>query len=90
MYAPLSFDAPDAASLGSTYMISSIPTLLSFDAGEAQTQTKVADVRKMADRQFLVEWICIWRLIRQLEIITLIVLPTAYTTSDSLKKTRLS
>ncbi|KAI9904059.1 hypothetical protein N3K66_000588 [Trichothecium roseum] len=57
MYAQLSFDAPDTASLGSTYMISSIPTLLSFDAGEAQTQTKVADVRKMADRQFLVEWI---------------------------------
>ena len=57
MYAPVSFDFPDTASLGSTYMISSIPTLLSFDAGESQTQTKVTDVKKMADRQFLMEWI---------------------------------
>jgi hypothetical protein len=43
--------------LALTYMINSIPTLLSFDAGEAQTETKVADARKLADREFLAEWI---------------------------------
>jgi thiol-disulfide isomerase/thioredoxin len=55
------FDSPDIASgspnLPLTYMINSIPTLLSFDAGEAQTATKVADARKLADRKFLEEWI---------------------------------
>lgn len=44
--------------LAMAYMITSVPTLLSFDAGEAQTATKLTDARKMADRQFLVEWIC--------------------------------
>jgi len=40
-----------------TYMITSIPTLLSFDGGEAQTATKLSDARKLADREFLKEWI---------------------------------
>lgn len=40
-----------------TYMITSVPTLLSFDAGEAVTSTKVTDVRLMSDRDFLTEWI---------------------------------
>ncbi|KIE00190.1 Thioredoxin-like protein, partial [Metarhizium majus ARSEF 297] len=63
-FAPVEFDAPDIMSsssytenLAMTYMITSIPTLLSFDAGEAQTATKVTDGRKLADRQFLTEWI---------------------------------
>lgn len=63
-FAPVEFDAPDIMSsssytenLAMTYMITSIPTLLSFDAGEAQTATKVTDGRKLADRQFLIEWI---------------------------------
>ncbi|KAK2608701.1 hypothetical protein QQS21_002812, partial [Conoideocrella luteorostrata] len=63
-FAPVEFDSPDIMSsssysenLAMTYMITSIPTLLSFDAGEAQTATKVTDARKLADRQFLVEWI---------------------------------
>lgn len=43
--------------LAMTYMITSIPTLLSFDAGEAQTATKVADGKQLADREFLIEWI---------------------------------
>ncbi|KAH6992415.1 hypothetical protein EDB82DRAFT_142968 [Fusarium venenatum] len=34
-----------------------IPTLLSFDGGEAQTATKLSDARKLADRDFLKEWI---------------------------------
>ncbi|OAA42726.1 Thioredoxin [Metarhizium rileyi] len=63
-FAPVEFDSPDIMSsssysenLAMTYMITSIPTLLSFDAGEAQTATKVTDARKLADRQFLMEWI---------------------------------
>ncbi len=43
--------------LGMTYMITSMPTLLSFDRGEAQTRTKVTDPRLMSDREWLKEWI---------------------------------
>lgn len=58
-YAEIEFDAPDvmSAGLGLTYMINSVPTLLSFDAGEAQVTTKVADGNKLKDRRFLEEWI---------------------------------
>ncbi|KAK3365101.1 hypothetical protein B0T24DRAFT_724019 [Lasiosphaeria ovina] len=58
-YCTVEYDAPDVmeAGLGLTYMINSIPTLLSFDAQEAQTQTKVADGRQLSDRKFLEEWI---------------------------------
>ncbi|KAI8953428.1 hypothetical protein F4801DRAFT_132591 [Xylaria longipes] len=62
-FCTVEYDAPDIMSgasgggLGMTYMITSIPTLLSFDAGEAMTDTKVADARKLADRAFLEEWI---------------------------------
>jgi thiol-disulfide isomerase/thioredoxin len=58
-YCAVEFDAPDvmAAGLGLTFMINSVPTLLSFDAGEAQVQTKVTDGRQLADRRFLEEWI---------------------------------
>ncbi|KAI1343306.1 hypothetical protein F5Y15DRAFT_230473 [Xylariaceae sp. FL0016] len=58
-YCTVEFDAPDVMSgdLGLTYMIRSIPTLLSFDAGEAQVETKVVDARKLGDRAFLEEWV---------------------------------
>ncbi|KAI0454077.1 hypothetical protein F5B21DRAFT_263727 [Xylaria acuta] len=62
-FCAVEYDAPDMMSgaggggLGMTYMITSIPTLLSFDAGEAMTDTKVTDGRKLADRAFLEEWI---------------------------------
>lgn len=58
-FCTVEFDAPDvmSAGFGMTYMITSIPTLLSFDAQEAQVATKVQDARKLADRQFLEEWI---------------------------------
>lgn len=58
-YCTVEYDAPDVMSsgLGFTYMINSIPTLLSFDAGEAQIQTKVTDGRQLADQKFLEEWI---------------------------------
>ncbi|KAM5379605.1 hypothetical protein ACJZ2D_003799 [Fusarium nematophilum] len=59
--AMVEFDSPDIMSgspnLALTYMITTIPTLLSFDAGEAQTVTKLADSRKLADMEFLKEWI---------------------------------
>lgn len=58
-FCTVEYDAPDvmSAGLGTTYMINSIPTLLSFDAQEAQVETKVTDGRKLADRKFLEEWI---------------------------------
>lgn len=58
-YAEVEYDAPDVvgAGLGLTYMINKVPTLLSFDAGEAQIATKVVDGRQLADRRFLEEWI---------------------------------
>ncbi|KAF7560730.1 hypothetical protein G7046_g3403 [Stylonectria norvegica] len=60
-FATVEFDAPDIMSgspnLALDYMITSVPTLLSFDAGEAMTTTKVVDARRLADRQFLVDWI---------------------------------
>lgn len=58
-YCAVEFDSPDvmAEGLGLRYMITSVPTLLSFDAGEAQVETKVMDGRKLADRKFLEEWI---------------------------------
>ncbi|KAM7208967.1 hypothetical protein V8F20_000845 [Naviculisporaceae sp. PSN 640] len=58
-YCTVEYDAPDvmSAGLGLTYMINSIPTLLSFDAQEAQVETKVTDGKQLADRRFLEEWI---------------------------------
>lgn len=58
-YAEIEYDAPDvmAAGLGLTYMINSVPTMLSFDAGEAQVATKVADGNLLRDRRFIEEWI---------------------------------
>ncbi|KAI0838109.1 hypothetical protein F5Y06DRAFT_269967 [Hypoxylon sp. FL0890] len=58
-YCEIQFDAPDIMSggLSTEYMITSIPTLLSFDAGEAQVRTKITDGRRMADRSFMEDWI---------------------------------
>lgn len=55
-YCEVEYDAPDMMT-GLTYMINSVPTLLSFDAGEAQVETRVADGNKLRDRHFLEEWI---------------------------------
>ncbi|KAJ4417599.1 hypothetical protein N0V82_006072 [Gnomoniopsis sp. IMI 355080] len=58
-YAEIEYDAPDVMTegLGLTYMINSVPTLLSFDAGEAQVETKVTDGNLLRDRRFVEEWI---------------------------------
>lgn len=53
-------DAPDvaAAGLGLTYMINSVPTLLSFsDAGLPVAESRVEDAARMTDEAFLEEWI---------------------------------
>lgn len=58
-FCTVDFDCPDIMSgdLGMRYMITSIPTLLSIDAGEPQTDTKTMDARKLSDRKWLEEWI---------------------------------
>ena len=58
-YCVVHYDAPDimAAGLGAQYMITTVPTLLSFDAGEAQIATKATDPERMVDRRWLDEWI---------------------------------
>ncbi|TVY80389.1 hypothetical protein LSUE1_G005911 [Lachnellula suecica] len=58
-FCEVEYDCLDIMSsgLGMTYMITSMPTLLSFDRGEAQTQTRVVDARKMGDREWLKQWI---------------------------------
>ncbi|KAM0246788.1 hypothetical protein ACHAQJ_010100 [Trichoderma viride] len=65
LFAPVQFDAPEMMStsapgppLSFLYAITSAPTLLSFDGGEARTSSRVMDARKLADRQFLIDWIC--------------------------------
>nr|CAE76382.1 hypothetical protein [Neurospora crassa] len=66
-FCTVEYDAPDVmeAGLGLSYMINSIPTLLSFDAQEAQTQTKVTDGRQLANRKFLEEWYAIfWAVVK--------------------------
>ena len=58
-FCEIEYDSPDimGSDLGLAYLITSIPTLLSFDRGEAQLQTKVTDPKKMTDREWLKEWI---------------------------------
>lgn len=43
--------------LGQRYMITSIPTLLSFDRRRTEVVNREVDVRKMADERWLEEWI---------------------------------
>lgn len=58
-FCEIEYDSPDIMSsdLGLRYMISTMPTLLSFDRGEAQTSTKVTDPRQIKDKEWLKEWI---------------------------------
>lgn len=58
-FCEVEYDTPDVmdSGLGMTYMITSLPTLLSFDRGEAQSRTRVVDPKKMTDREWLKEWI---------------------------------
>ncbi|KAH6716063.1 hypothetical protein BKA61DRAFT_602445 [Leptodontidium sp. MPI-SDFR-AT-0119] len=58
-YCEVEYDAMDImdSGLGMTYMITSMPTLLSFDRGEAQVGTKITDPKQMTDIEGLKEWI---------------------------------
>jgi hypothetical protein len=58
-YVEIEYDSPDlmTTDVGMRYMITKIPTLLSFDRGEPQGETRVTDGKKMVDKQFLKEWI---------------------------------
>ncbi|KUJ14388.1 uncharacterized protein LY89DRAFT_650170 [Mollisia scopiformis] len=58
-FCEIEYDSPDIMNdgLGMTYMITSMPTLLSFDRGEAQTGTKVTDPKQMKNKEWLKEWI---------------------------------
>jgi thiol-disulfide isomerase/thioredoxin len=58
-FCEVEYDSPDIMSsdLGMAYLITSMPTLLSFDRSEAQLETKVTDPKLMADREWLKEWI---------------------------------
>ncbi|KAI1087382.1 hypothetical protein F5B19DRAFT_76230 [Rostrohypoxylon terebratum] len=58
-YCEVQYDSPDVMSggLGMDYMVTSIPTLLSFDAGEAQVHTKITDGKNLANRSFVEDWI---------------------------------
>ena len=50
-FCEIEYDSQDImdSGLGLTYMITSMPTLLSFDRGEAQTGTKVIDPKQIKD-----------------------------------------
>jgi hypothetical protein len=58
-FCEIEYDAPDIMSsdLGMRYMITSMPTLLSFDRGEAMGETRVTDPKLMRDERWLREWI---------------------------------
>lgn len=58
-YCEVEYDSMDImeSGLGMRYMITSMPTLLSFDRGEAQMKTRAMDPKLMKDREWLKEWI---------------------------------
>lgn len=58
-FCEVEYDSQDImdSGMGIDYMITSLPTLLSFDRGEAQILTKATDLRMLKDREWLKEWI---------------------------------
>ena len=43
--------------LGMQYMITSMPTLLTFDRGEVMQDSRTMDVGRLRDKEWLREWI---------------------------------
>ena len=43
--------------LGMQYMITSMPTLLTFDRGEVMQDSRTSDVSRLRDKEWLREWI---------------------------------
>ena len=56
-FVEVQLDAPEIGDLGTTYMIKSVPTLMSFSRGEPQLETRLTKVDDLRDRKFLTEWI---------------------------------
>ena len=56
-YAEVEFDSPDIGDLAQRYMITGIPTLLSFSRQEAQLRTRLTDVNVMRDKAALRQWL---------------------------------
>ena len=56
-YAEVEFDSPTVGPLARRYAITGIPTLLSFNRGEAQLDTRLTDVNEMKDPELLRLWI---------------------------------
>jgi thiol-disulfide isomerase/thioredoxin len=58
-FCEIEYDSQDImdSGFGMRYMITAMPTLLSFDRGEAITQTKLVDPSRMRDTEFMKEWI---------------------------------
>lgn len=56
-YAEVEVDAATIGDLPMTYRITSMPTLLAFDRGEAQFETRVTSVEDIKDVGFVKEWI---------------------------------
>ncbi|KAK0664847.1 hypothetical protein DIS24_g365 [Lasiodiplodia hormozganensis] len=56
-YAEVQVDAATIGDLPLTYRITSMPTLMAFDRGEAQFETRLTTVDRMKDAAFLREWI---------------------------------
>lgn len=58
-YCEVEFDASDIMSsgFGMRYMITSLPTLISFNRGEVIMDSKVTDPKQLRDERWLREWI---------------------------------
>ncbi|KAL1652129.1 hypothetical protein SLS58_000254 [Diplodia intermedia] len=56
-YSEVQVDAATIGDLPLTYRITSMPTLMAFDRGEAQFETRLTSVDRMKDSAFLREWI---------------------------------
>lgn len=55
----IEYDSPDIMreGFGHRYVISSVPTVMSFDAQGPRMSTRLMDPGKMTDEEFLAEWI---------------------------------
>jgi hypothetical protein len=58
-FCEVEFDSQDImdSGLGMQYMITSMPTLLTFDRGEVVQDSRTVDVNRMKDKEWLKEWI---------------------------------
>lgn len=56
-YAEVEMDSPTIGDLPMRYVVTSIPTLLSFSRQEPQLETRITAVNDMRNRDFLTRWI---------------------------------